>query len=217
MPSPVKPADALAVVPDASATLCGNFSKALLQLPVLFYKLIAYLFDSSGNLNASITGSAVPTGMIFPAATVITDPNFLLCDGTVYVIATYPTLGALLGALYGGNGSTTFGVPDMRDQFAVGVSSTKGIGTTGGEAAHLLTKPELPSLQLALVSDEAGSGLFFGTDAGNGGTGATGDYTGIGVVNHAAGRKQVLTQSLGSGTAHNNLPPYRALYYYIRV
>ena len=223
MASPVLPSDALAVVPDASATLCGNFTKALLQLPVLFYKLINYLFDSSGNLNPAVTGAAVPTGTMFLAAAQLTDANFLLCDGTVYNISTYPTLGALLGSLYGGNGTTTFGVPDMRGLIAIGVSATRAIGNTSqGNAGNLITlaQSDLPTNQLSLVSDEAGSDLFFGTDAGNGGTGPTGDLTGIGTVSHAISRKRVLTSALNGGGAQTQVditPDTRALYYYIRI
>lgn len=43
-----------------------------------------------------------------------TVPPFLLCDGSVYNFATYPYLGARLLGNFGGNGITTFGVPDLR-------------------------------------------------------------------------------------------------------
>lgn len=37
---------------------------------------------------------------------------YLIKDGTVYNVSTYPQLGARLGSTFGGNGATTFGVPD---------------------------------------------------------------------------------------------------------
>lgn len=46
--------------------------------------------------------------------TLCTKRPFLLCDGTVYNFSDYPYLGARLGSSFGGNGSTTFGVPDLR-------------------------------------------------------------------------------------------------------
>lgn len=46
--------------------------------------------------------------------TLCTKRPFLLCDGAVYNFSDYPYLGARLGSSFGGNGSTTFGVPDLR-------------------------------------------------------------------------------------------------------
>lgn len=42
-----------------------------------------------------------------------TVPPYLLCDGSVYNFSVYPYLGARLGSKFGGNGITTFGVPDL--------------------------------------------------------------------------------------------------------
>ena len=46
--------------------------------------------------------------------------GWLECDGTIYNIATYPELGALLGSKYGGNGTTTFGVPNLQERWIKG-------------------------------------------------------------------------------------------------
>lgn len=52
-----------------------------------------------------LTGTAVPQG-------------WLLCDGRELATADYPALFALLGTTYGGNGRTTFALPDMRADMA---------------------------------------------------------------------------------------------------
>lgn len=44
-----------------------------------------------------------------------TGAAWLECDGSVYVMTSYPALGAQLGSKYGGNGTTTFGVPVLTD------------------------------------------------------------------------------------------------------
>lgn len=78
---------------------------------------------------------------------------WLVCDGTVYNTADYPTLGAMLGATFGGNGSTTFGVPDTRNRNVVSlgggrittpVSGVDGAtrGSAGGAQDHALTAVE---------------------------------------------------------------------------
>jgi microcystin-dependent protein len=48
-----------------------------------------------------------------------------LCDGTLLPISQYDALYALLGTTYGGDGATTFGVPDLRGRLAIG----QGTGT----------------------------------------------------------------------------------------
>jgi microcystin-dependent protein len=51
-----------------------------------------------------------------------------LCDGTLLPISTYEVLFALLGTTFGGNGTTTFGVPDLRGHLPIG--SGQGTGLT---------------------------------------------------------------------------------------
>lgn len=41
-----------------------------------------------------------------------TKQPYLPCDGTIYTSSLYPVLGSVLGSTFGGNGITTFGVPD---------------------------------------------------------------------------------------------------------
>lgn len=74
--------------------------------------------------------TAVPTWM--NACTVA---PYLIRDGTPnYSVATYPALGALLGSTFGGNGVTTFGVPDSlsRLDLPVDYTATRGRVTLAG-------------------------------------------------------------------------------------
>jgi|GEM_PF-6267589 len=71
--------------------------------------------------------------------------GWIKADGTVYNISTYPNLAAVLGNTYGGDGISTFAVPDLRGYFLRGhddgagndpdaTSRTdRGDGTTGDE------------------------------------------------------------------------------------
>ncbi len=58
---------------------------------------------------------------------------YLVKDGSVYNVATYPALGAMLGSTYGGNGVTTFGVPDERARARLGVDTIQAasVATAG--------------------------------------------------------------------------------------
>lgn len=64
----------------------------------------------------------VPSGVFFPFGGTAAPSGYLLCDGTSYLQATYPTLFAALGAAYGSADGTHFNVPDMRGMFVRGVT-----------------------------------------------------------------------------------------------
>jgi len=75
--------------------------------------------------------------------------GFAQCNGQVLPIAQNQALFALLGTTYGGNGQTTFALPNLRGRVAIGQGQGPGLsprtmGETAGEALHVLTQNELP-------------------------------------------------------------------------
>lgn len=76
--------------------------------------------------------------------------NWALCAGQQMSIAQNQALFALLGTTYGGNGVTTFGLPDLRGRVAVGTGpslsggGTYTLGQIGGEPSHTLITNEIP-------------------------------------------------------------------------
>lgn len=83
--------------------------------------------------------SGVPVGSVVPFAGSSAPSGWLLCDGTSYLVATYPNLAAALNDEYGGDGGTNFNVPDMRGVFAFGKPDTgtgSALGDTGGALDH---------------------------------------------------------------------------------
>ncbi|MGI9650005.1 phage tail protein [Chryseobacterium sp. RLHN22] len=77
-------------------------------------------------------------------------PNgWMFCDGTIYNISTYEVLFTILGTTFGGNGQTTFGVPDFRGRIAVGTGQGAGLpnitlGQTGGVETVAMTTSQMP-------------------------------------------------------------------------
>lgn len=67
-----------------------------------------------------------------PWVTNCTVPPYLLCDGTVYNFSTYPYLGIRLGSQFGGNGVTTFGVPDLQGRVPLAYDGTGARITSAG-------------------------------------------------------------------------------------
>ena len=71
--------------------------------------------------------------------------NWAFCNGQFLPINQNQALFSLLGTMYGGNGQTTFALPDLRGRspFHNGQGFTQG--QAGGEIAHTLTQSEMPA------------------------------------------------------------------------
>ena len=71
--------------------------------------------------------------------------GWALCNGQFLPINQNQALFALLGTNFGGNGQTTFALPDLRGRVPIHSGSGHSLGSTGGEQAHTLTIQELPT------------------------------------------------------------------------
>ena len=75
--------------------------------------------------------------------------NWALCNGQILSIAQNTALFSILGTTYGGNGQTTFALPDLRGRVPIHAGQGPGLtnrtlGENGGEEAHVLTSAEMP-------------------------------------------------------------------------
>jgi len=82
--------------------------------------------------------------------------DWLACDGALYSIAQYQILFTLIGTTYGGNGVTTFAVPDLRGQLPVHQGKGNNlspyvIGQTGGFEGVTLLSTQIPSHSHSVV------------------------------------------------------------------
>jgi microcystin-dependent protein len=76
--------------------------------------------------------------------------NWSYCNGAIISIAQNTALFSLLGTTYGGNGSTTFALPDLRGRVAVGTGQGPGLsnmvlGQLGGSESVSLNINQIPS------------------------------------------------------------------------
>ena len=76
--------------------------------------------------------------------------NWMSCSGQLLSIAQYTAFFSLIGTLYGGDGRTSFGVPDLRGRVAVGSGAGPGLtprvnGQAGGVEGVTLTTLEIPA------------------------------------------------------------------------
>ena len=93
------------------------------------YEATKYDFDG-----ANLTGiEGIPTATIVPWSSASVPSGFLECNGAAVSRSTYSALFAIVGTTYGaGDGATTFNLPDLQDNVAMGKSGTKALASTGG-------------------------------------------------------------------------------------
>src|ERR1051326_296160 len=91
--------------------------------------------------------------------------GYALCEGQVLPINQNQALFSLLGTTYGGDGRTTFALPDLRGRLPIGASNDYPLGTKVGVANPVLTVDNLPSHTHSLPSggdtDAIGGGIAF--------------------------------------------------------
>src|SRR5437773_1817780 len=71
--------------------------------------------------------------------------GWAFCNGQLLPINQNQALFSLLGTTYGGNGSTTFALPDLRTRVPIHFGGGHTLGERSGEANHTLIVAELPT------------------------------------------------------------------------
>jgi len=149
--------------------------------------------------------------------------NWALCDGQILQISQYSALFSLLGTTYGGDGRTTFALPDLRGRVPIhrGTGpglSTKYWGERGGQERVTLSHAQMPAhthTAKAYADTSAGSSdkpkdMLPARNAA-----ATPQYgnnfAALSNMNSAA----VTVGSAGGSQAHENMQPYLTIHYII--
>ena len=71
--------------------------------------------------------------------------GWALCNGQFRPINQNQALFSLLGTTYGGNGQTTFALPDLRGRVPIHTGNGHTLGQRAGEQAHTVTQSEMPT------------------------------------------------------------------------
>lgn len=109
------------------------------------YALVVDSLTPTGPGAAPRPATALPSGTVLPFAGAVAPQGFLLCNGEAAARSTYPLLFAAIGTIYGpGDGTTTFGLPNLAGAVPVGVglipgsspAASYGLGFTGGGVGH---------------------------------------------------------------------------------
>jgi microcystin-dependent protein len=71
--------------------------------------------------------------------------GWMFCEGQLLPISEYETLFNLIGTTYGGDGQSTFALPDLRGRLPVHFGNGFTLAETGGVETVTLTVPQIPS------------------------------------------------------------------------
>ncbi len=140
------------------------------------------------------------------------------CDGQLLPIPQNDALFSLLGTIYGGDGRTTFGLPDLRGRVPIHEGSGPGLsprrlGAKGGAETETVTTAQLPAHQHNFSAVAAA-----GTSASPGGN-VCGNSTVASYVNNPANVNMASASpsSGGGGASHTNLMPTQCINFIIAL
>lgn len=173
----------------------------------------------------------VPPGVVFAYAGASAPTGYLLCFGQDVSRATFAALFDAVGTTYGpGDGSTTFTLPDCRGRVEAGQDNMGGVaanrlttagsgvdgatlGAVGGQQAHVLTGPEMPShTHVATVTDPGHTHSYVAsnTTTVTAFTAATNVITPPNTAQVSGSSVTGITvanSNTGAGNSHNNVQP----------
>lgn len=138
--------------------------------------------------------------------------GWAFCDGQILPINQNQSLYSLLGTTYGGDGRTSFALPDLRGRTPIHVENSHPQGQKGGEENHTLTANEMPAHAHSLTIENAEGGNSPGSSLTN--SKFETRYTSV------AGNEQMDSESIsnaGGGQAHDNMQPSLALNFCIAL
>ncbi len=138
------------------------------------------------------------------------------CNGQLMPIAQNQALFAILGTTYGGNGQTTFALPDLRGRAPMHAGPQFQLGQTAGETQHTLIQSELPTHTHQLTASTTAShsadptGRVFGNVQ-------TGDLNIFRVQDNSATMDGATVSQAGASQPHDNMQPYTVVNFIIAL
>ena len=207
----------------AYAVICGGTDTTTAQQSIAGVGSAGEILTSNGagalpTFQAAAGGFSMPAGAIMPYGGTSAPSLWLLCYGQDVSRTTYADLFTAIGTTYGvGDGSTTFGIPDLRGRVPAGQDDMGGVsanrltgltggvdgdvlGGTGGAETHTLVTAEMPAHTHDFPPNS------FATSSGG---------SGMSEMTAAGAATVISTASTGGDGAHNNVQPTIVLNYII--
>ena len=152
---------------------------------------------------------------ISPAGFNFAPRGWAFCNGQTMAISQNTALFSLIGVTYGGNGQSTFALPDLRGNTPIGQGGGYTMGEMGGVETVALLTAELP-LHTHSVGATTTAGVGRKPVAGVAGRSSTGSnlYAAPGTLQALAAQSSSLN---GGNQPHNNMQPYLAVTFTIAL
>jgi microcystin-dependent protein len=139
--------------------------------------------------------------------------GWAFCNGQVLPIHQNQALFSILGTTYGGDGRTTFALPDLRSRAPIHAGNVP-LGTPNGEEVHTLSSAEMPVHTHRAIANTDANSATLTSPAGNlWANGGQAAYAGAGNGSMASA---AVGQS-GNSQAHDNMSPYLVVNFIIAV
>lgn len=158
--------------------------------------------------------------------------GWAFCNGQLLAISSNTALFSILGTTYGGDGRTTFGLPDLRGRVPVHSGSSTGpglsprpLGQRGGSEINVLNVTQLPS-HSHLAAAKVNARFTPPTGGGNLSNPNQATFSGDGSqiysneptnVQMASNSVEVTVGNTGNNQPINNMQPYQAINYIIAL
>jgi microcystin-dependent protein len=136
--------------------------------------------------------------------------GWAMCNGQILPINQNQALFALLGTTYGGDGRTTFALPNLQGSAPMHTGAGHTLGEKAGEVNHTLTLAELPAHTHAVTASSAN-----GTIPGPGVPAAADNA--YGPPANPVGLLPASLAAAGGSQAHNNMMPFLVLNFCIAL
>lgn len=150
--------------------------------------------------------------------------GWAFCQGQILSIAQNTALFSILGTTYGGNGQTTFALPDLRGRVAIGTGQGPGLpvinlGQMDGAPTHTLIITEMPAHNhTAQAQGNSGSGDSSSPNGNTWATSTSRDNVYINAAPNGPMAANTVTVGIAGGSQpHNNMQPYLGMNYIIAI
>jgi microcystin-dependent protein len=124
--------------------------------------------------------------------------GWALCNGQLLPISQNQALFALLGTIYGGNGTTNFALPNLQGRVPMHMGGALSLGQAAGEPTHTLIAAEMPLHTHTIMADATTTAT---------GPSPTANVSVLGVSSGMAPAGGFVEQFYGSGAAVGTISP----------